>query len=93
MDIQEIVRSYLTKITASENDKKLADLRLSVCDSCESKHKTLIGVYVCKICGCALGGKAFTPLKDRCPLGKWNSIEAEFFQNTYKPLKGRAKML
>lgn len=93
MNIQEIVQAYIIKVTASESEKELARLRLEVCDNCEFKHKSLVGVYLCKKCGCALEGKAFTPLGDRCPEGKWKEVESEFFHRTNKSTKNRIKLM
>jgi hypothetical protein len=69
--IQEILASYLTKYTATDEQKELAVKRLEVCNGCEFWVQSPIRDY-CKKCGCTTSAKVFSPKgADACPEKKW----------------------
>lgn len=71
--IQEIVQSYARMVNPTEEQKKLAEIRLQTCMSCEEFGKNAAGIHYCKQCGCATKAKVFSPRgMQACPLDKWN---------------------
>lgn len=69
--IQEILTSYLTKYTATEEQRELASKRLEVCTACEHWKHSAIRDY-CDLCGCTTSGKVFSPKgAEACPMKKW----------------------
>jgi hypothetical protein len=71
--IQEIVQSYASMVNPTEEQKKLAEIRLQTCMACEEFGKNVAGIHYCKKCGCATKAKVFSPRgMQACPLDKWN---------------------
>lgn len=86
--IKEILKAWNIKFNPSEEQAKLAAERLSVCDTCEFKVSNL-GIKRCSVCGCALKGKVFSPVKGACPKGKWDEIDDRYnFKEARKFNKG-----
>jgi hypothetical protein len=80
VDFIEILNAFIISYKPTANQQELANKRLEICDKCESKKivlKKLKPTTICGECKCALHKKIFTPLKGRCPLGKWDIIEDE----------------
>jgi len=70
--IKEIVQSYATMVKPTEEQKKIAEIRLETCIGCEEFAKNSAGIHYCKKCGCATKAKVFSPRgMQACPLGKW----------------------
>jgi len=70
--IKEIILSYAAAINPTEEQKKVAEVRLATCMTCEQWGESALGVAYCKLCGCATKGKVFTPVGlQACPLNKW----------------------
>lgn len=70
----EIVSAWATAINPSPVQKRMAEIRYNVCNSCEFKGENKVGLEACLACGCPLKGKIFTPatVEDgNCPKGKW----------------------
>lgn len=79
LDVKKIVNAWITSFNPNEDEKKLAEDRLSICSKCEFRGKTILSVEVCKKCGCPLSKKVFTAVgQDTCPLNKWDSVDKEF---------------
>jgi prolyl 4-hydroxylase len=72
--IKEIFKSWNIALDPNEEQTQLAIKRLEICNSCEYKTTTL-GINQCSVCGCALRGKVYSPVKGACPEGKWNEID------------------
>jgi len=72
--IKEIFKSWNIALDPNEEQTQLAIKRLEICNSCEHKTTTL-GINQCSVCGCALRGKVYSPVKGACPKGKWNEID------------------
>ena len=51
--IQEIIQSYARMVNPTPEQKKLAEIRLMTCMTCEEFGKNKIGLEYCKKCGCA----------------------------------------
>lgn len=80
--VKEIVSAWIKSFNPTDEERKLAESRYEICISCDKRGNNLIGVEVCKSCGCPLSKKIFTHTQeDSCPLGKWNSIDGEFRKN------------
>jgi len=77
--VKEIVTAWMISFNPTEEEKILAEKRYEICNGCEKRGKNLVGVEVCKACGCPLSKKIFT-LKDEdsCPLKKWKEVDIEF---------------
>lgn len=70
--IKEIVESYANMINPTEEQKHIAEVRIRTCMTCEFWAENAIGVYYCKLCGCATKAKVFTPKGlEGCPRKKW----------------------
>lgn len=70
--IQEIIQSYARMVNPTPEQKKLAELRLMTCMTCDEFAKNKIGLEYCKKCGCATKAKIFSPRgMQACPLDKW----------------------
>jgi hypothetical protein len=68
--IKDIILSWATSFSPNEEQKELAEKRLSICTSCEFSATNPLGPF-CKICGCAFRAKVFTSSKNGCPKNKW----------------------
>ena len=77
MDIGKIIEAWIIAHNPNEEQKKLAELRGSICEVCPSK-KTILFTY-CDECGCVIDKKVFTNEYDPCPLHKWHDIDKPFF--------------
>lgn len=70
--IQEIIQSYARMVNPTEEQKKLAEVRLMTCVTCDQFAKNAVGIEYCKKCGCATKAKIFSPRgMQACPLDKW----------------------
>ena len=79
-NFNEILKSFIISFRPSLTQQELANNRLEICNTCEAKKivlKKLKQTTICGECNCVLHKKIFTPLKGKCPLGKWNNIEEE----------------
>jgi len=69
----EIAVAWKRAANPTEEQQKIAEHRLSICDSCE--HKKFLEItkaYVCGACGCPLNKKVYSPKGlDACPKDKW----------------------
>lgn len=81
--IREIVTAWATAINPTEEEKRIAEIRLEICNGlredangemfrCEHLGEAL-GSQYCKVCTCPLNGKIFTPHNlGGCPRNKWS---------------------
>ena len=85
--IEEIFKAWRIAFNPNDAQADLATKRIQICDECEFKDTiTAVGIGLitrCKVCGCALKAKIFTPVTylDRggsCPHGKWTEVEKEW---------------
>jgi hypothetical protein len=79
-NFNEILKAFLISYKPTKLQSELAEKRLSICDSCDSKKlvlKKFIPTHICKECKCVIQKKIYSPLKNTCPLNKWNDVEIE----------------
>lgn len=70
--IPEIVQSYAAMVNPTEEQKKVAEIRLRTCMMCEFWAENALGIQYCKVCGCATKSKVFSPKGlQACPHNKW----------------------
>jgi hypothetical protein len=70
--IKEIVQSYARMVNPTEEQKKVAEIRLATCVECPEFATNQVGIHYCKKCGCATKAKVFSPKgMQACPLDKW----------------------
>ena len=73
--VTEIVTAWSTAINPNQEQKRKAEIRYEICNSCEHKAvNDLTKLEYCGACGCPLSGKIFTPKTPEqlnCPKGKW----------------------
>jgi hypothetical protein len=79
-NFNEILKAFLISYKPTKLQSELAEKRLSICNTCDSKKlvlKKFIPTHICGGCKCVIQKKIYTPLKNTCPLNKWNEIESE----------------
>lgn len=70
--VKEIVLSWAAAINPTEEQKKVAEIRLQTCMNCEFWAENALGIQYCSKCGCATKGKVFSPVgQQACPENKW----------------------
>lgn len=70
--IKEIVVSWATMLNPTEEQKRIAEIRLQTCMQCDRWKTNGLDVHYCSECGCATKAKVFTPRGlSACPLNKW----------------------
>ena len=72
--LQEIFKAWNIAFDPNNEQAELAAKRIEICNSCDKKVTTL-GINRCSVCGCALKGKVFSPVKGACPEGKWDEAD------------------
>lgn len=87
MDLKEIISTWVTSFSASDSQKKLAEERLKICESCPSIKKVLkkkSWSFICGECGCPVAKKVFTNRYNPCPLQKWENVDVKYFDLKHK---------
>jgi hypothetical protein len=74
--VEEIFKAWNIAFNPDNEQSELASKRIEICNSCEFKV-TNLGINRCSVCGCALKGKVFSPIKGSCPKGKWDKIDGK----------------
>lgn len=72
--VEEIFKAWNIAFNPDDEQAELASKRIDICNSCEHKV-TNLGINRCSVCGCALKGKVFSPVKGACPKGKWDVVD------------------
>jgi hypothetical protein len=69
----EIASAWITAANPSNEEKRIAEIRAAICNSCEHRKEntTIIDFYYCDLCGCPLNKKIFAQDKTSCPENKW----------------------
>lgn len=71
MDLIKIAKSWMIARNPTEEQKMVAESRISVCNGCEHSQK-ILGAEICTLCGCPLSKKIFSPQgPSECPDGRW----------------------
>lgn len=78
--LQEIFKAWNIAFDPNNQQAGLAAKRIEICNSCDKKV-TNLGINRCSVCGCALKGKVFSPVKGACPEGKWDEIDNQTEEN------------
>lgn len=81
LNVQEIVEAWITKINPTEEQKKLAEERATICSTCD-----LAKGPVCSKCGCLLPAKVYSPRENPCPKRKW-TCDTEYFSKKVSKTK------
>ncbi len=81
-----IIKAWGTAMFHTEEQKKLAETRMTICEACPSLQevdvKSVTGSIVnnyfqCGACGCPIAAKIYTspdvPKEQKCPHGKWQN--------------------
>jgi len=74
--LQEIFKAWNIAFDPDNEQAELAAKRIEICNSCDKKV-TNLGINRCSVCGCALKGKVFSPVKGACPIGKWDEVDGK----------------
>ncbi len=71
MDLINIAKSWIIARNPNEEQKRIAESRISICNGCDFSGKVL-GVEVCTRCECPLSKKIFSPKgPGECPESLW----------------------
>lgn len=73
--ITEIFKAWQIAYSPDAPQANLAEKRIEICDTCE--HKATHPIPRCKVCGCSLKGKIYSPVKGACPAGKWDEVDGK----------------
>jgi len=73
-DFLEIAVSWKRAANPTDEQQRIADARLAICNDCEHREfKKLVRSFVCDACGCPLSKKVYSPKgPDACPKDKWH---------------------
>jgi len=82
VDPEVVIKAYLTKLTATDDQKNLAKARLDICSKCS--YRKVVGpkgfeLFQCGVCGCALSGKIYVQQKSACSKHFWDDVDNEYF--------------
>ena len=87
---QEIFDAWVIAKNPTELQKSMANDRLDICKTCEYRKETLKGIKwstVCKLCGCPLSKKVFSPIFNPCPKDKWEEVDSKYIKRVPKKTK------
>lgn len=68
--LEEIIKSWINALSPTEEQIKLAEERRKTCESCPFMISSRFTPFICKMCGCPIHKKIFSPINS-CPLKKW----------------------
>jgi hypothetical protein len=78
MDVFEIAKAWRKSYFHNDNEEKMANERLKICNSCEFIKETVVG-HICGKCLCPINKKVYSPDFNKCPEKKWKDVDSEFF--------------
>jgi hypothetical protein len=81
MNFREIIEAWCISFNPTAKQKELAEARGKICDQCSSKGE-LLGITICKECGCPIGKKIFSTEFNPCALLKWEKTDEVFVKRT-----------
>jgi hypothetical protein len=76
INIDEIFTAWLKTASHTDEEKEIAEERLSICNQCPNKVKGLGSLYICGDCKCPIAfgdkpiGKCYSE-HNNCPLSYW----------------------
>ena len=71
--VTEIFKAWQIAYNPERENIALAEKRIEICNSCE--FKSAVPWNTCTVCGCALKGKIYSPVKGACPKGFWDEVD------------------
>lgn len=74
LKIVEIAKAWIAAENPTEEQKLIAEHRITMCDKCPHKeYNKVFGTFVCGLCGCPLNKKIFSPKpgEEACPDKRW----------------------
>ena len=78
LNFKKIAYAWFDSYFGSEEQKKLAEKRVIICEDCPSRKEIIKGFpTICGECGCPIQKKIFSSTFNDCPLKKWESIDSE----------------
>ena len=87
---KEIFDAWVISQNPTELQKSMANDRLDICKPCEYRKETFKAQKwstICKLCGCPLSKKVFSPMFNPCPKGKWEEIDSKYMERV--PIKSK----
>jgi hypothetical protein len=81
LNFKEIFNAWVKFGNPTEQQKKLANARFSICQGCEYKKEIIKDknwALLCGKCGCPIKAKVFSDAKNPCPAGFWEEIDKKF---------------
>ena len=87
---KEIFDAWVIAKNPTELQKSMANDRLDICKTCEYRKETLKGIKwstVCKLCGCPLSKKVFSPIFNPCPKYKLEEVYSKYIKRVPKKTK------
>ena len=73
--VTEIFQAWKIAYQPERPQAELAEERIQICNTCEFMAE--VPFNRCTVCGCALKGKIYSPVKGACPKGKWDKIDGK----------------
>lgn len=74
LKIVEIAKAWIAAENPTEEQKLIAEHRITMCDRCPHKeYSKVFDTFLCGLCGCPLNKKIFSPLpgEKACPDKRW----------------------
>lgn len=73
--LKEIVEAWAISVKPTEEQKKRAVHRYTICKGCDYNKSVPVLGEVCHKCSCPLDKKIFSTKKGACDIGKWNKVD------------------
>lgn len=77
--LEEIFKAWGIAFNPNHEQLNLAHERITICSGCEFRAD--VPIKRCTVCGCALKGKIYSPVKGACPKGKWDLVDEKYLGN------------
>ena len=81
LNFKEIFNAWITFAKPTEQEAKLANARLNICEGCVHKKEIIkkkSWSLLCGKCGCPIQAKVFSNETNPCPMGYWKEIDKNF---------------
>jgi len=71
-NIMEIMHSWKIAAKPTQEQQKIAETRVIICNECEFKvFKEITRNFICSVCKCPISKKVYSPTPKSCPKNKW----------------------
>jgi len=80
---REIIEAFRIKWNPTESQKILSEKRLEICAVCPSRKELIQDStfwVLCGECGCSLDAKSHSPVRNSCPLDKWDVVDSIYLK-------------